>query len=252
MVLLKHFKKLIPSFRHKKIISIYDNKFVFFKKVHKKHKTPIKHIKRFDILLNRFVTPKMWNFSNYIVKNFNYRSKPYKKYIYCQSLDNSVVIIPGIEFVNVGTILYSYKYLIKKNVNFFFKGFITYLHTIPITVTFCNVLNKADNKLTFAKSTGTYCKTQKIKKTKLKLIVVILPSTEKIHINKYSKAYIGKNENLKINELVEGKWGFSLKTKKHIHVRGVAKNPVDHPNGGRTKTVQPERSPWNWVAKKKK
>jgi len=24
----------------------------------------------------------------------------------------------------------------------------------------------------------------------------------------------------------------------------VAKNPVDHPNGGRTKAKQPERSPW--------
>jgi ribosomal protein L2 len=32
----------------------------------------------------------------------------------------------------------------------------------------------------------------------------------------------------------------------------VAMNPVDHPNGGRAKTVQPERSPWNWVAKKTK
>jgi ribosomal protein L2 len=29
-------------------------------------------------------------------------------------------------------------------------------------------------------------------------------------------------------------------------------NPVDHPNGGRTKTVRPERSPWGWVAKIKK
>jgi len=29
-------------------------------------------------------------------------------------------------------------------------------------------------------------------------------------------------------------------------------NPVDHPNGGRTKTVQPEKSPWSWVAKQKK
>jgi len=26
-------------------------------------------------------------------------------------------------------------------------------------------------------------------------------------------------------------------------VRGVAKNPVDHPNGGRTKAKQPELSP---------
>lgn len=32
--------------------------------------------------------------------------------------------------------------------------------------------------------------------------------------------------------------------KKKIIVRGVAKNPVDHPNGGRTKVKQPERSPW--------
>ena len=29
-----------------------------------------------------------------------------------------------------------------------------------------------------------------------------------------------------------------------IAVRGVAKNPVDHPNGGRTKAKQPELSPW--------
>jgi large subunit ribosomal protein L2 len=35
-------------------------------------------------------------------------------------------------------------------------------------------------------------------------------------------------------------------------VRGVAQNPVDHPNGGRTKTNKPERSPWGWVAKKGK
>lgn len=35
-------------------------------------------------------------------------------------------------------------------------------------------------------------------------------------------------------------------------VRGVAQNAVDHPNGGRTKTNKPERSPWGWVAKKGK
>jgi ribosomal protein L2 len=26
-------------------------------------------------------------------------------------------------------------------------------------------------------------------------------------------------------------------------------NPVDHPHGGRAKTVQPEVSPWGWIAK---
>jgi ribosomal protein L2 len=29
-------------------------------------------------------------------------------------------------------------------------------------------------------------------------------------------------------------------------------NPIDHPNGGRSKTPKPEKSPWNWVAKKTK
>ena len=35
-------------------------------------------------------------------------------------------------------------------------------------------------------------------------------------------------------------------------VRGVAKNPVDSPHGGRTKTNKPEVSPWGWVAKHSK
>jgi ribosomal protein L2 len=35
-------------------------------------------------------------------------------------------------------------------------------------------------------------------------------------------------------------------------VRGVAMNPVDHPNGGRTKSCSPELSPWGWIAKKNK
>jgi ribosomal protein L2 len=29
-------------------------------------------------------------------------------------------------------------------------------------------------------------------------------------------------------------------------------NPVDHPHGGRTKTNQPEKSIWGWVAKRNK
>jgi ribosomal protein L2 len=32
----------------------------------------------------------------------------------------------------------------------------------------------------------------------------------------------------------------------------VAMNPVDHPNGGRTKTNSPERTPWSKIAKRSK
>ena len=59
----------------------------------------------------------------------------------------------------------------------------------------------------------------------------------------HAESTIGKNTNFRLNELIEGKCGFSFHKKKKISVRGVAMNPVDHPNGGRAKTVQPERSP---------
>lgn len=34
-------------------------------------------------------------------------------------------------------------------------------------------------------------------------------------------------------------------------VRGVAKNPVDHPHGGTTKSIKFPRTPWGFATKKK-
>ena len=42
------------------------------------------------------------------------------------------------------------------------------------------------------------------------------------------------------------------KKNKRISVRGVAMNPVDHPNGGRSNTKQPLKNPWGRIAKKGK
>lgn len=52
--------------------------------------------------------------------------------------------------------------------------------------------------------------------------------------------------------LIPGKAGFLKIVGKKSKVRGVARNPVDHPHGGRTKTNQPEVSIWGWVAKRNK
>lgn len=253
MILIKFFKKQIPSFRHKKVANIFDNTFFFIRKS-KTHKNLnlIKRSKRIYSVKSTDIQHNTFNYTNVITKTPHYSFKPYKKYMISQSLDNFTSVLPGIEFLNVGKVIYHYKFFKDYRNKFFFKGFATYLYTIPLTVFFCNVSNSINNKITYAKSCGTYCKTKKTKKTKRKLISVILPSGLEIFLNKHSKAYVGKNENLKINELVEGKWGFSFYKKKSIAVRGVAMNPVDHPNGGRTKTVKPEKSPWNWVAKCRK
>jgi len=45
--------------------------------------------------------------------------------------------------------------------------------------------------------------------------------------------------------------GFYQQRGSKVRVRGVAKNPVDHPHGGRTNTLVSPVSPWGWITKKK-
>ena len=52
--------------------------------------------------------------------------------------------------------------------------------------------------------------------------------------------------------MVYGKAGYLKFKSKKPKNRGVARNPVDHPHGGNTKTNSPETSPWGWVAKRNK
>jgi large subunit ribosomal protein L2 len=45
------------------------------------------------------------------------------------------------------------------------------------------------------------------------------------------------------------KAGYFFKNGKKPRVRGVARNPVDHPHGGRTKTLAYPRTPWGKTTK---
>ena len=73
--------------------------------------------------------------------------------------------------------------------------------------------------------------------------MLLLPSGKEQKVCLTVHAVLGRNSNLHHKREVTGKAG----TKRHQGirptVRGVAMNPVDHPHGGRTKTVQPEVSP---------
>lgn len=256
MILLKKFSKKIPSFRHKTDIQLFDNDKIAFS-----HKSYHKNIKTINLIKRKKIIYKSFNYNlhclnstnfNLIVKCFSYQFKPYKKIIICQTLDNISYNIPGIDLLNPGQVLFAhnnFKFLIK---NFCLRGFSTLLWKLPINTICSNISNYNNTKITFSKSSGTFCKLKKNKKSKKKLLLIELPSKQEKLLTKNTKIFVGKNQNFRTNELVEGKWGFGFSLKKKINVRGVAMNPVDHPNGGRTKTVQPERSPWNWVAKKKK
>lgn len=125
---------------------------------------------------------------------------------------------------------------------FHFGSQILSLGSVPLNSTISFVFNSTNTKMTFSKSSGCSAVRRKnIKKTKL--IYVELSSKKLITLKQSVLCVLSPIINLFLNKNILGKWGTFLHNTKRIHVRGVAKNPVDHPNGGRTKSKQPELSP---------
>ena len=79
--------------------------------------------------------------------------------------------------------------------------------------------------------------------------VIVSPAGFKFRISLNCRAILGRNSNILACWSRRGSAGFTRHLGIRPTVRGVAMNPVDHPHGGRTKTNQPEVSPWGWVAK---
>jgi large subunit ribosomal protein L2 len=98
-----------------------------------------------------------------------------------------------------------------------------------------------DSRSVYAKSAGTYCFVDEIL-TELGLYIVKLPSGIRKVINEDSVVRVGRNSNISQKFSIIGKAGSNIKRGAKQIVRGVAMNPVDHPNGGRTKTNKPEKS----------
>lgn len=107
-------------------------------------------------------------------------------------------------------------------------------------------------KSLLARAAGTFCKIL-WHQPKTWLTVLRIPSKKLLKISMSSSVIIGRNANQLFNKLT---WGCAKKTIKHYKkvksVRGVAMNPVDHPNGGRANTKQPLKNPWGFIAKHSK
>ena len=72
---------------------------------------------------------------------------------------------------------------------------------------------------------------------------ILLPSGEKQKVPLTTLITFGQNSNIMHKKEVIGCAGRNRAKGIRPLVRGVAMNPVDHPHGGRTKTIQPEVSP---------
>lgn len=106
-----------------------------------------------------------------------------------------------------------------------------YLKNLGIGDTISNIEKYPGQGGIFARSAGCFGKIISLNE-KRNLIRIQLPSGEQYYISKNCKANLGKMGNLFHQYLKKWKAGTSRRLSVRPKVRGVAKNPIDHPHGG--------------------
>ena len=74
-------------------------------------------------------------------------------------------------------------------------------------------------------------------------ILIRLPSKKNLYFSKFCLATIGRVSNILHFLKTLGKAGISRYLNIRPTVRGETMNPIDHPNGGRTRGGKPRRNP---------
>lgn len=189
------------------------------------------------------------NLTPRFIFNIDSQTKPLREIAWAKTIFNQVFLMFNTELNYPGFKLYPVSKLLNDNIKH--ANQIVPLCYITINTPLSFIFNKDNNYPAYSRSSGSSSiKNKFIKKQKLTYIALPSGKIKLFSINTY--CVYSTTNNLFINKIIEGGWSFAKTTKKTINVRGVAKNPVDHPNGGRTKAKQPELSPWGWVAKRNK
>lgn len=99
------------------------------------------------------------------------------------------------------------------------------------------------SKICFAKSGGTFCSILNFDKI-LKLFLIKLPSKKKLLFDYFVLGFLGRSSNIFCKYVFFASFKQKKLIKKHkFSVRGVAQNPIDHPNGGSSKVKKPFLTP---------
>lgn len=144
--------------------------------------------------------------------------------------------------------------------SFIYYNFYKKLKKIKIKNTFCMLFQI--KKLSFVsclellpglgaqytRSSGTHARIIKFDFENYSVLLK-LPSGVKKIFSYYSFVMLGKLSLEENFNCLNGKAGYWRSFGNKSLVRGVAMNPVDHPHGGRTKTVKYPRTPWGKTTK---
>lgn len=203
-----------------------------------------KHNKYFSVDINR---NKLTNLA--IVTSLNYLNKNSCFIGLIKYSNSSLSYIKLVNGLFIGNFTKSIDMSLKYSYNFKnILGSFMILNLTPKNCVYCNIISLNQNKSLYAKSAGTYLSVYRRVK-EYNIFILNLPTGARKYFSGDSKATIGRNSNFLNKYTCIGKAGININKGFKSSVRGVAMNPVDHPHGGRTKTNQPEMSPWGWVTK---
>jgi len=129
------------------------------------------------------------------------------------------------------------------------QGFFLLLH-LPRNKPISSVEILPGKGMQYARSPGTCAKMTRLNCV-INTSLLTLPSGVRKIFSAFSIASLGSNAITDNRLWKNNKAGYYSKFGRKPMVRGVARNPVDHPHGGRTKTIHHPRTPWGKTTKLK-
>jgi ribosomal protein L2 len=124
------------------------------------------------------------------------------------------------------------------------------LRQLPKNQPICLLESTPGKGIQYARSPGTKATMLKMD-SRVSTSLVKLPSGVRKIFSTYSLASLGYVALPNNKKAVNNKAGYNHMHGRKPKVRGVAMNPVDHPHGGRTKTIKHPRTPWGATTKLK-
>lgn len=151
-----------------------------------------------------------------------------------------IIASHGMEIGQVITSFTTFNYT-RTTKQFLLPGSMIPIRLLSRYAIFANLRARNSKQAKYARAAGTYC--QLIEKFEdYQLAIIKLPTGLSKIASLDAYVTVGRNSNIMNKFTVFGKAGIRRKSGHKPIVRGVARNPVDHPNGGRTKTNKPEKS----------
>ena len=134
------------------------------------------------------------------------------------------------------------------HVNAFFWHFHSFIFKLKTFKKISNLELIPNRGIQYARSAGSYAKMLTINFV-LHTALIRLPSGVKKQFSIYGIGLSGPSSLSLKKKIRNRQSGFFRCLGFKAKVRGVAKNPVDHPHGGRTKSIKYPRTPWGKTTK---